>query len=211
MANSSTIITLSEQALQNSDAGALDVDQFAPDLWQPAILLSSSQSGATFAGTNLDGNGQRWRVLCAPRAAYPGYVFMCISLRCTMHMPSVAASDTFWETSFAYSIEGGCDSNAGLWQQGTGPDTYNYFDGTSVSRIQAFSPELRGYPPRPFRPGSDSAAENSLGGFQFEVQTYDATVKASGTLTVDARFLGWPQAVTRSAGLYVPRMYAKLN
>lgn len=211
MANSTTVVTLIEQPLQNADAGALNVDTYSPDVWQPAVLLESPQTAATVAGSNLDSSGNRWQLLCAPKAPYPNYVFMCIAMRASVTMPSTTEADTFFKQDFCFSIEGGCDDNVGLWQRATGETPFTFYDGSSLYRLQTFSPELRGYPPRPFRPTSDTVVENSLGGMEIQIDTWDATVGASATVTVDARFLGFPQAVVRSAGLYVPRLYAKLN
>lgn len=213
MANSQTVVTMQEQALQNDDAGALGVDFQAPDLWQPTILLETPQTGATVAGSNLAADGDRWSLLCAPRAAYSNYVFMCIAMRCTVNLPNITASNTFFENDYCFSIEGGCNDNGGLWQTDTSDEGFvlMYAGGVSPGRVVAFSPEIRGYPPRPYIPSSTVTAENGLGGFCITVQTWDATVAASATATVDARFLGFPQAVTRSAGLYVPRQYMKVN
>ena len=166
------------------------------------------------AGAGLAADGDIHSVLLCPKAKMPGYVFYCIALGANLvEDPGSAAMAAFWEDSYLFCTSHPETNRNFVWQAATlGTNTIGIDQAAGTDfRTRTAYPDLKTMPARPFRPSSDTILNNALGGMQFICKTWDTTANGNMQLHIDARFLGFPQSVTRSAGFYVPRMYGPIH
>ena len=208
MANDTTVIFLDASPLQSSDASGLTADIIPRLSWQPSFILRSDPDVLfPVAATTLSLDDDLWRIMVASPSAMPDYSFYPIALTASF----VGLNTLFWQTPALYSIVPpvGVPALQHAWRSFDLDSVRAVFNGGIAVDIQTAAPDFQGYPP------SDvvavSTGISSLGGFQFRVGTFDAVQKSAINLSVDARWLAFPRAATRSGGFYVPRMFFKGN
>jgi hypothetical protein len=213
MGATTTIATLSTRPLTTGDAGALQADILPASFWQPTMLLERNMEDAIdLASAGLGAAGDIWRVILSPPSAIDNVIFYPIAFRFTLKARGAtppAGFPALFETAASFCVEGPTNYN---WDTVTLDAAQSLFDSPStIYWNQNGNPRWHAFPPKPILADSTSVASNAVGGIQLTIDTWDATAAALVDLHVDARWLGFPRPVERSAGFYTPRMYFNPN
>jgi len=211
MADTTTVILLESTPLLSSDAAGLAADILPKALWEPSFILQTRQPSSSAIPINADGD--IWRVLLASTTPMKAFVFYPLALTATF--VGTLTFPVFWETAASYSIDPPIKNTVprnDVWKPVTMPAVKPIFDGSAVLFTQTCLPSFAGFPPRPVVNDQDvGTTNNSLAGFQFTTQTYDATIDAAMSLSIDARWLAFPRTVARNTGYWMPALFYKTN
>ncbi len=191
-----------------TDASGLTAGILPQALWQPSFILRTNPSAVLAASvTALAAAGDIWRIMIAAPSAMPDFSFYPIAMGASF----VGLNVAFWETDALYTIVPpvGQIPLQHSWRSFQLDSVRPVFDGATIDTIQTASPEFQSYPPSPVEAIDTAIA--AIGGLQFAVGTFQAAEKAVIELSVDARWLAFPRAVTRNAGFYMPRLFFKGN
>jgi len=192
--------------LISADAAALTADIIPRTFWEATFVLQRDFSlGIQSAGT-LSADNDVWTILLSPPSAMPNYVFYPIAMRAVLKgdKASIFALSLLWQDEACFSVD----------MRG---DTQYAFDSVDLSAhrstddfvLQQINPDFHAYPPEPGVARETTIADNALAGFALQIGTFNTTAMDTTRLHIDCRFLAFPEAVTRSAGFYLPRQYFK--
>jgi hypothetical protein len=212
MADISGTLLLKPRPLITGDAAGLLADVDPEFAWQPTHVLETDIDGTSMAvsSSGLAASGDHWYVRVAPPSDMTNLVFYPIAFRATLLCSDTAGFDDLFELAGGFSINPP-QSKSWNWDYVALDPVMVGYDGSSTFKWQNINPTWHGFPIRPATANGGSSTANALGGFQLQVKTWDATAAASCSLRIDARWLGFPQPVTRSAGFYTPRLYFNPN
>lgn len=212
MANATTLVPLLSRPLVASDQAGLLADLVPKLFWEPTVLLESNPDQEfDLSLTALAASPDHLRVLIHPPSNLANLVFYPVAF--TLHFvnsPQDAGFSSFWETGGLCCITPPSDRHH-AWYPFDLTSSRDGYHPTANYNVQAALPPFEGFPIRPVRATQSTDLGNALGGFDFRVKTFDGTTKTNTHFVVDARWLGFPQAVARSAGFYLPRLWYKTN
>ncbi len=206
MANDTEIQFLQVQALITDDAAALQADIVPQGLWQPTKVLRTDPTLLIDLGAStIAAAGDVWRIMISAPSAMPDTIFYPVALSFSF----VGSFGPFWQTNFLYSITPpvGTVPLQHAWRLSTLSPRGVVFNGAAVTGIQTGAPAFEGFPPSTVE--AVETTVSTIGGLQFSVDTFVQAEKDDIQLSVDARWLGFPRALQRSAGFYMPRMFFK--
>ncbi len=206
MADDTEIQFLDVSPLITSDAAALQADIEPKGLWQPTkVLRTNPATLIDLSASTIAAAGDVWRIMISAPSAMPDTIFYPIALSFSF----VGLNVAFWEDLALYSISPpvGTVPLQHAWRSFQLDTRRSVFNGATTVNIQTGAPEFEGFPPSTVE--AIETTVSTIGGLQFTVQTFQAAEKAAIKLSVDARWLGFPRALQRSAGFYMPRMFFK--
>jgi len=206
VANATTIALLQQFPLTTKDAAGLRADIQPAIEFQPAFVLRRDPDDTI--NIPISASGDFWQVLLAPKGPMPDYAFYPIGLTASFVASTFAAA--FWRLEANYSINSPFERDW-TWKAFDLATQRGIFNGTTTPGTQSATPVLAGFPPAPIIADSSVILRNALGGFQFRVDTFDATTAAAMTLNIDARWLAFPRSATRNAAFYMPRLGFNLS
>ncbi len=207
MANDTEIQFLKSFPLLTSDAAALQSDIVPQGIWQPTkVLRTDPDVLLDISATALAAAGDVYRVMISAPSAMPDTIFYPIALSFSF----VGLNVAFWEDLALYSIVPpvGTFPLQHAWRSFQLDTVRSVFNGATVVNFQSGAPAFEGFPPTTVE--AIETTVSTIGGLQFTVGTFQAAEKTALRLSVDARWLGFPRALARAAGFYMPRMFFKV-
>lgn len=212
MADITTVKLLTPRPLVTGDAGGLKASVDPRGYFQPTMLLETDVStGTTVSTSGLAADGDVWDIRFAPPSAIPNVVFYPIALRMSIVASGEPAGfDAQFADEGMYSITPPYGADWG-WDNFSLENVGLIWQGSQLNKVRSGNPVWKAFPPRPQILSSDTVSENALGGIQITIGTWNATAAANSKLHVDARWVGFPEPVTRSAGYYTPRLFFNPN
>lgn len=210
MGDVTTTVMMKTSTLVTEDAGGLLADIDAKPFWQPSLVIRTDPT-ELILGTSaaLTADGDIWRIMLALPAPMPDHTFYPIAL--TAAIVGVAIPTTFFELNALYTIVPpvGVEPLQHAWRSFSLDAARSVWNGAIVEGIQTAAPDFQGFPPSPVASAETGIA--AIGGLQFVVDTFAALELADLTLSIDARWLGFPRSIVRSAGFYANRMFFRPN
>lgn len=206
MADDTEIQFLEVSPLLTSDAAALQADIVPQDVWQPTKVLRTDPTLLIdISASLLAAAGDVYRIMISAPSAMPDTIFYPIALSFSF----VGLNVAFWETNALYAISPpvGTFPLQHAWRSFDLDAVRSVFNGATVVNFQSGAPDFQGFPPSTVE--AIETTVSTIGGLQFTVGTFQAAEKTALRLSVDARWLGFPRALQRSAGFYMPRMFFK--
>jgi hypothetical protein len=211
MANSLTIKLLKTRSLITADAGGLEADVVPESMWQPTQIMETDfDNPIEVSSTSLSADGDSWELIFAPPSKTPDVMWYPIAMRAVLHNNIAGTFVPFFGEAAGFSINQPYGRDW-AWDYVDFDPVALGFNGTGEFYYRALNPRWHAFPPIPSICESDTTAENSVGGFQLTIGTWDATAAAGTALHVDARWLGFPRPAIRSGGFYAPRMFFNPN
>lgn len=210
MGDVTTTLFMKTTTLVTEDAGGLTADIDAKPFWQPSLVVRTDPEELILGSSAaLTADGDVWRIMLALPAPMPDHTFYPIAL--TAAFVNTAVPSTFFEPLALYSIVPpvGVIPLQHAWRSFTMDLQRTVFNGGTNVGIQTSAPDFQGFPPSPVASAETGIA--AIGGLQFTVDTFSAGELAMLTLSIDARWLGFPRSIVRSAGFYANRMFIRPN
>lgn len=205
MADETSQAILIPRPLISADAAALTADIIPRTFWEATFVLQRDFSIAIESAGTLSADDDIWTILLSPPSPMPNYVFYPIAMRAVLKMTRFSLGTyLLWKDEACFSVD----------MRGNTEYTFDAVDlaaqrDTDGFTLQQINPDFHAYPPVPGIARETAIADNALAGFALQIKTFDQTAMDATDLHIDCRFLAFPEAVTRSAGFYLPRQYFK--
>ncbi len=208
MSDDTETVFLDYFPLITEDAAALTSDIMPEGPWQPKMVLRTDPTELLDLGASgIAADGDIWRIMLAAPSAMPDTMFYPIAMTASI----VGLNTVFWEDAALYAIAPpvGVVPLQHAWRSFTLDSVRTVWNGGVVENIQTAAPVFQGFPPTTVE--AIETGISAIGGLQFICQTFDAGQAAAQFLSIDARWLGFPRSLARSAGFYMPRLFYKPN